>query len=145
MHERIAFLRHLTPAASVAGLWKNHNAELLVAAGDHGRFHARYGTTNFGWAKYHCHFAAAFAASDAPGRRFAAPTPHNTDPEVDQDSAGTLFMDRDGALLTLAEETADKVGDTQLSRICPRSGEFTEPFFHTDLRAEDARRLKPDE
>jgi hypothetical protein len=39
----------------------------------------------------------------------------------------------------------DHVGDAQLSRICPRRSEFDEPLFHTSLRAEDARRLKPDE
>jgi uncharacterized protein YecT (DUF1311 family) len=146
MRERIAFLRHLTPTASVVGLWKNHNSEILVTAADDGRYRAIYGTTNFGWAKYHCHFTAAFApASGAADKRLAAHAPHNTDPEVDDDSASTLFMARDGALLTLAEETSDHVGDAQLSRICPRHGEFDEPLFHTGLRAEDARRLKPDE
>lgn len=145
VRERIAFLRHLTPAASVAGLWKNHNAELLVAAGDSGHYRATYGTSNFGWPKYHCHFAAAFGAPSAADQRLAAPTPHNTDPEVDEDSTSTLFMARDGALLTLAEETADNAGGAKLSRICPRIGEFDEPFFHTSLRAEDAHRLKPDE
>jgi uncharacterized protein YecT (DUF1311 family) len=145
VRERIAFLRHLAPAASVTGLWKNHNAEILVAAGDNGHHRATYGTTNFGWPKYHCHFAAAFGAPSAADQRLAAPTPHNTDPEVDEDSASTLFLARDGALLTLAEETADNAGDAKLSRICPRIGEFDEPFFHTSLRAEDAHRLKPDE
>jgi len=146
LRERVAFLRHLTPAAPFVGLWKNHNSELLVTAANDGDYHASYGTTNFGWAKYHCHFTAAFAAaSGAADKRLAAHAPHNTDPEVDDDSASTLFMARDGALLTLAEETPDHVGDAQLSRICPRRGEFDEPLFHTGLRAEDARRLKPDE
>jgi uncharacterized protein YecT (DUF1311 family) len=145
VRERIAFLRHLTPASSVVGLWKNHNAEILVAAGDNGHYRATYGTSNFGWPKYHCHFTAAFAAPSAADGRLAAPTPHNIDPEVDMDSASTLFMAHDGALLTLAEEPSEKGDDAKLSRICPRIGEFDEPFFRTSLRAEDARRLKPDE
>jgi uncharacterized protein YecT (DUF1311 family) len=144
LRERIAFLRHLTPAASVSGLWKNHNAELLVTAADNDRYRATYGTTNFGWPKYHCHFTAAFAAP-SPGQRLTAAAPHNTDPEVDEDSASMLFLSRDGALLTLAEEASDNAGGAKLARICPRIGDFDEPFFHTSLRAEEARRLKPDE
>ena len=114
----------------------------MVAAGDNGHYNATYGTTNFGWGKYRCHFTAAFGPGDP---RLVATAPHNTDAGVDEDSASTLFMARDGALLTLAEETIDKVGNEKLRRICPRIGEFDEPFFHTSLRAEDARRLKPDE
>jgi uncharacterized protein YecT (DUF1311 family) len=80
LRERTAFLRHLTPAASIVGLWKNHNSELLVTAADDGRYGATYGTTNFGWAKYHCHFTAAFAAaSGAADKRLAAHAPHNAD------------------------------------------------------------------
>jgi uncharacterized protein YecT (DUF1311 family) len=48
LRERIAFLRNLTPAASVTGLWKNHDSEFLVAAGDNGRYRATYGNTSFG-------------------------------------------------------------------------------------------------
>jgi len=145
VRERIAFLRHLTPPSSVIGLWKNHNSEILVAAADNGRYTATFGTTNFGWGKYRCHFTAAFGPQSAADQRLAATAPHNTDAGVDEDSASALFIARDGALLTLAEETTDNAGDAKLSRICPRIGEFDEPFFHTSLRAEDARRLKPDE
>ena len=42
LRERIAFLRNLTPAASFTGLWKNHDSEFLVAAGDNGRYRATY-------------------------------------------------------------------------------------------------------
>ena len=145
LRERIAFLRNLTPAASVTGLWKNHDSEFLVAAGDNGRYRATYGNTSFGWAKYHCHFTAEFGVSDTADKRLAAPAAHNTDPEVDENTASTLFMARNGATLTLSEEIPDNVGDAPLPRICPRGGDFADPFFHTGLRADDARRLKPDE
>jgi hypothetical protein len=92
LRERIGFLRHLAPTASLVGLWKNHNSELLVTVADGDAYRATYGTTNFGWAKYHCHFTAAFApASGAADRRLAARAPHNTDPELDDVSASTLF------------------------------------------------------
>jgi hypothetical protein len=57
----------------------------------------------------------------------------------------TLLMTRNGATLTLSEEFPDNVGDAPLPRICPHGGDFREPFFHTGLRADDARRLKPGE
>jgi uncharacterized protein YecT (DUF1311 family) len=79
LRERLAFLRNLTPATSYAGLWKNHDSELwLAAAGGEAHYRATFGTTTFGWAKYHCHFTAAFAAAD---KGFAAAAAHNTDPE----------------------------------------------------------------
>jgi uncharacterized protein YecT (DUF1311 family) len=57
LRERIVFLRNLTPAASYAGLWKNHDSELWLAAnGGEAHYRATFGTTTFGWAKYHCHF-----------------------------------------------------------------------------------------
>src|SRR5580693_3042189 len=68
LRERIAFLRNLTPAASVTGLWKNHDSEFLVAAGDNGRYRATYGNNSFGWAKYQCHFTADFGTSDATAK-----------------------------------------------------------------------------
>jgi uncharacterized protein YecT (DUF1311 family) len=145
LRERIGFLRNLTPAGSVAGLWKNHDSEFLVTAADNGRYRATYGYNSFGWAKYHCHFTADFGASAAADKGLAAAAAHNTDPEVDANTASTLFMSRIGATLTLSEEIPDNVGDAALPRICPRSGDFADPFFHTSLRADDARRLKPDE
>jgi uncharacterized protein YecT (DUF1311 family) len=143
LRERIAFLRNITPTASFAGLWKNHDSELLVAAGDNGRCRATYGNNSFGWAKYQCHFTADFGTSSAADKGLAAPAAHNTD--VDENTATTLLMTRNGATLTLSEEFPDDVGDAPLPRICPRGGDFREPFFHTSLRADDARRLKPDE
>jgi hypothetical protein len=50
LRERIAFLRNLTPAASFTGLWKNHDSEFLVAAGDNGGYRTTYGHNSFGWA-----------------------------------------------------------------------------------------------
>jgi uncharacterized protein YecT (DUF1311 family) len=76
LNERIAFLRNLTPATSYAGLWKNHDSELLItAAGDGARDRAMFGMTTFGWAKYQCHFTAERAcrlgrAQHRPGRGF---------------------------------------------------------------------------
>ena len=143
LRERIAFLRNLTPAASFTGLWKNHDSEFLVAAGDNGRYRATYGNKSFGWAKYQCHFTADFGTSDATAKGLAASAAHNTD--VDENTASTLLMTRNGATLTLSEEFPDNAGDAPLPRICPHGGDFREPFFHTGLRADDARRLKPDE
>ena len=143
LRERIAFLRNLTPAASFTGLWKNHDSELLVAAGDNGGHRATYGHNSFGWAKYQCHFSAEFGTSGAADKGLAAPAAHNTD--LDENTVSTLFMTRNGATLTLSEEFPDNVGDAPLPRICPRGGDFADPFFHTGLRANDARRLKPDE
>ena len=143
LRERIAFLRNLTPAAAFTGLWKNHDSEFLVVAGDNGRYRATYGNNSFGWAKYQCHFTADFGTSDATAKGLAASAAHNTD--VDENTASTLLMTRNGATLTLSEEFPDNVGDAPLPRICPHGGDFREPFFHTGLRADDARRLKPGE
>jgi uncharacterized protein YecT (DUF1311 family) len=143
LRERTAFLRNLTPAASFTGLWKNHDSELLVAASDNGRYRATYGNKSFGWTKYQCHFTADFGTSGAADKGLAAPAAHNAD--LDENTTSTLFMTRNGPTLTLSEEFPDNVGDAPLPRICPHGGDFREPFFHTGLRADDARRLKPDE
>ena len=75
LRERIAFLRNLSPAASYAGLWKNHDSELWLAAdGGEAHYRATFGTTTFGWAKYHCHFTAGFA----PPTRASPPRPRTT-------------------------------------------------------------------
>jgi uncharacterized protein YecT (DUF1311 family) len=143
LRERIAFLRDLTPASSYAGLWKNHDTELWLAAdGGERRYRATFGMTTFGWAKYHCHFTAEFAATD---KGFAAAAPHNTDPAVDEDAASTLSIARSGAMLVLSEEIPDNAGEAKLPRICPRGGDFADPLFHTGLKAEQAYRLKPDD
>lgn len=143
LHERIAFLRNLTPANSYAGLWKNHDSELwLTADGGERRYRATFGMTTFGWAKYHCHFTAEFATTE---KGLAAAAPHNTDPAVDEDAASTLSMARSGAMLVLSEDIPDNAGDAKLPRICPRGGDFADPLFHTSLKTDKAYRLKPDE
>ena len=143
LRERLAFLRNLSPAASYAGLWKNHDSELWLAAdGGEAHYRATFGTTTFGWAKYHCHFTAAFAAAD---KGFAATAAHNTDPEVEEDTASTLRMTRSGAMLLLNEEIPDNAGETKLTRICPRGGDFADPLFHTGLKPGEAHRLKPED
>jgi uncharacterized protein YecT (DUF1311 family) len=143
LRERLAFLRDLTPATSYAGLWKNHDSELWLAAdGGEAHYRATFGTTTFGWAKYHCHFTAAFAAAD---KGFAAAAAHNTDPEVDEDTASRLSMTRSGAMLVLTEEIPDNAGEAKLPRICPRGGDFADPLFHTRLDPDKAYRLKPED
>jgi hypothetical protein len=143
LRERIAFLRNLTPASSHAGLWKNHDSELWLAAdGGERRYRATFGMTTFGWAKYHCHFTAEFGTTD---KGLAAAVAHNTDPEVDEDAASTLSMARSGAMLVLSEEIPDNAGEARLPRICPRGGDFADPLFHTGLKAEQAYRLKPED
>ena len=143
LRERIAFLRNLSPAASYAGLWKNHDSELwLVADGGEAHYRATFGATTFGRAKYHCHFTAGFAAAD---KGFVAAAAHNTGPEVDEDTASTLRMTRSGAMLLLNEEIPDNAGETKLPRICPRGGDFADPLFHTGLDPDKAYRLKPED
>jgi hypothetical protein len=93
-------------------------------------------------AKYHCYFTAAFAAAD---KGFVATAAHNTDPEVDEDTASTLRMTRSGAMLLLNEEIPDNTGETKLTRICPRGGDFADPLFHTGLDPDKAHRLKPED
>jgi len=83
---------------------------------------------------------AAFAAAD---KGFAATAAHNTDPEVDEDTASTLRMTRTGAMLVLTEEIPDNAGEGKLPRICPRGGDFADPLFHTGLDPDKAHRLKP--
>jgi hypothetical protein len=127
----------------LAGLWKNHDSELFLAADvREGRYRATFGATTFGWAKYHCHFTAAFAPAD---KGFAAAAPRNTDPEVDEDAATRLVLVRSGAMLDLTEEIQDNAAEAKLSRVCPRAGDFTDPLFHTSLKPADARRLKPED
>jgi uncharacterized protein YecT (DUF1311 family) len=143
LRERTAFLRDLTPATSYAGLWKNHDSELwLAAGGGEGRYRATFGATTFGWAKYHCHFTAELGTTD---KGLAAAAAHNTDPEVDEDTASTLLMARSGAMLVLTEEIPDNAGEAKLPRICPRGGDFADPLFHTGLNADKAYRLKPED
>jgi hypothetical protein len=143
LRERISFLRNLAPASSYAGLWKNHDSELWLAAdGGERRYRAMFGMTTFGWAKYHCHFTTEFATTE---KGFAAAAAHNTDPEVDEDTASTLSMSRSGAMLVLSEEIPDNAGEAKLPRICPRVGDFADPLFHTSLNPDKAYRLKPDD
>jgi uncharacterized protein YecT (DUF1311 family) len=120
LRERVAFLRSLAPATTLAGLWKNHDSELFLAADGEGRYRATFGATTFGWVKYHCHFTAAFAPAD---NGFAAAAPHNTDPEVDEDTATRLVLVRSGAMLDLTEEIQDNAAEAKLSRVCPRAGD----------------------
>ena len=63
---------------------------------------------------------------------------HNTGPEVDEDTASTLRMTRSGAMLLLNEEIPDNAGETKLTRICPRGGDFADPLFHTGLKPGEA-------
>jgi hypothetical protein len=140
LNERIAFLRNATPATSYAGLWKNHDSELLITPAGDVRYRAMFGMTTFGWAKYQCHFTAEFAASE---KGLAASAAHNTD--LDEDSASTLFMARSGAMLTLTENFPDNAGDANLPRICPHGADFRDSLFHTGLKPKQAYRLKPDD
>jgi hypothetical protein len=155
MRERIAFLRALAPAAAVTGLWKNRDAELLIAAAplaaptattfegtDEGRYGVRFGLTSYGFDKYHCHFTAKFQAA-ATG--LLAPGARNTDPEVAADIAGTLRIGRGaGATLTLTDTPPAKTAGADPAYVCPRAPALTGPLFHTGLTADQAFRLKPD-
>ena len=143
LRERIAFLRNLTPAASFSGLWKNHHIRSFWSWPATTAATARPTATTVSARRNTCHFTAEFGASAAAGKGQSAPAAHNTD--VDENTASTLFMTRNGAMLTLSEEFPDNPSDAPLPRICPRGGDFADPFFHTGLRAADARCLKPDD
>jgi len=140
LRERIAFLRNLAPATSFAGLWKNHDSEFLLAAGDNGHYRGMFGTTTFGWTRYYCHFTADFGPA---AKGLAATGAHNTDPEVNTNTVSTLHVVRAGAMLTLSEDIPASARDADLPRICPRGGDVEDPLFHTKLTAGDAQRLKP--
>ena len=101
LRERLAFLRDPTPATSYAGLGRTTISLWVAADGGEAHYRATFGMTTFGCGKYHCHFTAAFAAAD---KGFAAMAAHNTDPEVDEDTASRLSMTRSGAILVLTEE-----------------------------------------
>ena len=51
LRERIAFLRALMHANSFAGLWKNADAELWIAAGENGSYQVTFGLTSYGFEK----------------------------------------------------------------------------------------------
>lgn len=162
MLERIAFLRSLAQPASVTGLWKNNNAELLIVhvdpdlttqarsarAGvnfgddDRGHYDVTFGMAVYGFAQDHCHFTSAFRAS-ADGLH--ASGAHNTDPEVGQDIAGKLVIARAGPMaLTLTQASPDAAPSSDQHGVCPRLPALTGPLFHTSLKADQALRLKPD-
>jgi len=162
MRERIAFLRSLAPPASVTGLWKNNNAELLIVhfdpdlstparsakAGvnfgddDRGHYDATFGMAVYGFAQDQCHFTAMFRA--APEGLRAAGV-HNTDPAGERDIAGKLLIARTTPMaLTLTQALPDAAPSGDQQRVCPRLPALTGPLFHTSLRAEQAFRLKPE-
>jgi len=92
-----------------------------IAAADKGHCRATYGTTAYGWAKYHCHFTADFGPSD---KGLAAKAAHNTDSEVDDDTASTLFMTGSGATLKLAEDIPHSARDANLPAHLPARRRF---------------------
>lgn len=160
MRERIVFLRSLSPPASIAGLWKNNNAELLIAHvdpdlsatarsakaavnfgdDDRGHYEVTFGMAVYGFAQDQCHFSAAFRAAPEGLR---APGAHNTDPGDEQDIAGKLLVARTTPMaLTLTQAAPDDVFSADQHRVCPRLLALTGPLFHTGLKAEQAFRLK---
>jgi uncharacterized protein YecT (DUF1311 family) len=162
MRERLVFLRSLTPPTSLIGLWKNNNAEMLIAHvdpdlgtqarsarasanfgdDDRGHYEVTFGMAVYGFAQDHCHFTAAFRAS-ADGLH--ASGVHNTDPEIDRDIVGKLLIARAGpAALTLTQASPEGAPSSDRESVCPRVPALTGPLFHTGLKADQALRLKPD-
>ncbi|HTV28171.1 MAG TPA: hypothetical protein VMF32_10360 [Xanthobacteraceae bacterium] len=160
MRERIAFLRSLAPFTSVTGLWKNNNAELLIAHvdpdlspqarnakggvnfgdDDRGRYDATFGMALYGFAQDHCHFTAVFRAAPEGLRASGV---RNTDPEVEQDIAGNLLIARTTPMaLTLTQALSDGVSSPDQHRVCPHLPALTGPLFHTGLKADQVFRLK---
>jgi uncharacterized protein YecT (DUF1311 family) len=143
LRERIAFLRALSPAISYAGLWKSADAEMLIAPGTDGRFQVSFGTTTYGWFKYHCHFTGDEFQDTVRG--LVSERAHNSDPEIDDDVVSTLIVARQGDALTLTEIIPENADPAAPHHICPREPGFGETLFHTDLKEADARRLDPGE
>jgi hypothetical protein len=160
MRERIAFLRSLAPFTSVTGLWKNNNAELLVAHvdpdlspqarnakggvnfgdDDRGHYDATFGMAVYGFGQDQCHFTAVFRAAPEGLRASGV---HNTDPAGEQDIAGKLLIARTTPMaLTLTQALPDGVTSADQHRVCPRLPALTGPLFHTSLKADQASRLK---
>lgn len=143
LRERTAFLQALSPAASYAGLWKSADAEMLIVPGADGRFQVSFGTTTYGWFKYHCHFTGDDFQETARG--LTAERAHNSDPEIDDDVVSMLIVARAGNTATLQEIAPENSDPAVPHRICPREPGFGETLFHTGLKESDARRLDPGE
>jgi hypothetical protein len=162
MRERITFLRSLATPTSVVGLWKNNNAELLIAhvdpdltaparsakAGmnfgddDRGHYDATFGMAVYGFVQDQCHFTAIFRAAPEGLRASGV---HNTDPGGEQDIAGKLLIARMTPMaLTLTQPFPDGAPSADQHRVCPREPALTGPLFHTGLKADQAFRLKPE-
>jgi hypothetical protein len=162
MRERITFLRSLATPTSVVGLWKNNNAELLIAhvdpdltaparsakAGmnfgddDRGHYDATFGMVVYGFAQDQCHFTAIFRAAPEGLRASGV---HDTDPGGEQDIAGKLLIARMTPMaLTLTQPFPDGAPSADQHRVCPREPALTGPLFHTGLKADQAFRLKPE-
>jgi hypothetical protein len=160
MRERIAFLRSLAPFTSITGLWKNNNAELLIAHvdpdlspqarnakggvnfgdDDRGHYDATFGMALYGFPQDQCHFTAVFRAAPEGLRASGV---HNTDPEGEQDIAGKLLIARTTPMaLTLTQAFPDGASSTDQRRVCPHLPALTGPLFHTGLKADQAFRLK---
>jgi hypothetical protein len=160
LRERITFLRGLAPPTSVTGLWKNHDAELLIVhvdpdlsaqarsakAGvnfgddDRGHYDVTFGMTAYGLPDDHCHFTAKFRAS-AEG--LLAPEAHNTDPGTERDIAGKLQIARAGPMTVVLTQSPNGAAPADQHGVCPKLPALTGPLFHTNLRLDQAFRLKP--
>jgi uncharacterized protein YecT (DUF1311 family) len=138
LRERIAFLRALTPASSVAGLWKNADAELLIVPAQNGAYQVTFGMTSYGFEKYSCHFSGTFTGN---GDTLVAAAVQNADPDIDDFGAGTIRIARTGQILTINQPEARTSGAPWL---CPRVPGLTGSLFHTGLTADQAYRLTPD-
>lgn len=122
-------------ANSFAGLWKNADAELWIAAGENGSYQVTFGLTSYGFEKYSCHFSGALTAS---GETLASSAAHNTDLDDVEDN---IRIVRAGQTLTVTQDGPNKSGAPQ---ICPRVPALTGPMFHTGLTADQTYRLTLD-
>jgi uncharacterized protein YecT (DUF1311 family) len=150
--ERTDFLRAVTaPDAKMpfAGLWKNHDAEILIEPGtmetagsvpDHKSFRVSFGVHPFDFPKYQCHFAGVFKLS---GDAIVAASAYNYD--IEQNLTDNLRIRRDGQTVTLDDDVPHQGNKDDPYYICPRIPSLTGPLFHTSLSAEQARRLKAGE
>jgi hypothetical protein len=128
------FLRSLSAPDGFAGLWKDFDTELLIIPeGD--RFLVTYGTSTYGGrSKYDCRYTAKFILD---GQVLRAKRVHNIDPWSNEEVDSHLVIRKARHMLEL------EYGGDHPEPVCARNTTPSAPLFHTNLKLENALKLKP--
>lgn len=112
--------------AGPVGAWAEHESWMRIGPAENGRHRVEFSSADWSRPKYHCDFSAD--ASPSKGALVAE--------EVENDEAGRrvthLAITARGALLTIAEETAESGSDPEVGRACPRIPPLAQPLFRID-------------